>query len=168
MKKLTLGIIALALLSVGTVWVSAQNGGGHGFGFFGGDSSEHREQMFNRIFDRIASELKLTDAQRSQAQQVIAAAKTRIEPLTAQLKQNHEAIEKLGHDGTFNEAQVNEIATEQAATMKQLIIEKEKTKAALFAILTTEQRAQAEQMQEQFKTRMREHGFLGAISPAGL
>ncbi len=168
MKKLTIGIIAIALLSVGTIWVSAQNSGEHGFSFFGGDKNGRREQMFNRIFDRIATELKLSDGQRSQAQEIIADSKTRIEPLMAQLKQNHESIENLGHDGTFNEARVNEIATEQAATMKQLIIEKEKTKAALFAILSPEQRTQAEQMKEKFKARMQEHGFPGAMLTTGL
>ena len=167
MKKITIGIIAIALLSIGTIWVSAQSAGGRGLAFFSGDKNGRREQMFERIFEHIATELKLSDEQRSQARQVIADSKTRIEPLMIQLKQNHESIENLGHDGTFNETRVNEIATEQAAAIKQLIIEKEKTKAALFAILTPEQRTQAEQMKERFKARMKEHGFPGAMTPSG-
>ena len=51
--------------------------------------------------------------------------------------------------------QVNQIADSQSETMKQLFIEKEKTKAQIFAILTPEQRAEAAKMKDAFKERFK-------------
>lgn len=71
------------------------------------------------------------------------------------IRQNHETAKNLGTDENFDEAKVNEIAHQQSETMKQLFIEKEKTKAQLFAILTSEQREKARQMKEEFGKKMK-------------
>ncbi len=103
------------------------------------------------MFDKIAKEFGLSDEQKAQAKQVLDDSKTRTEPLTEAMKAGHESAKDLGKDGTFDEKAVNELATQQSETMKQIIIEKEKTKAALFAILTPEQRTKAEQLRANFE-----------------
>lgn len=163
MKKVVLGILVVALLGVGTVWASAHAFGGRGF--FGMDENR-RGQFFERIFNRVADELDATQEQRTNAKRILAESKTRVEPLVQELKSTHQQLAELGKDGTFNEQRVNELAEQQSETMKQLIFEKEKTKAQLFAILTPEQRTKAEQMKERFMGKFRQKAEMGMMSNA--
>ncbi len=154
MKKAAIAILAIAILSLGAIFIFAQKGdkkdgfGGRGFG--------------ERGFMRMAEKLNLSDAQKAQIKTILDDSKTRFQPLMESLKTNHEQAENFGTDGVFNEEQVNQIATTQAETTKQLFIEKEKTKAQIFAVLTPEQRVEAakmkDQMTERFKDRF-EKGF---------
>jgi Spy/CpxP family protein refolding chaperone len=105
--------------------------------------------------EKIAAELGLSEEQKTQVKQILEDSKARIKPLREQMIQNHETAKNLGTDGNFDEAKVNEIANQQSETMKQLFIEKEKTKARLFAILTSEQREKAKQMKEEFGKKMK-------------
>ena len=149
MKKATIAIIATLILGLGAVFIFAQKGGlgrsrfgGKGFGGPG--------------FERMAEKLNLSDEQKAQVKTILEDSKTRLKPLMESLKAGHEQIENLGTDGVFNEAQVQQIAVAQAETTKQLIIEKEKTKAQIFAVLTPEQRTQAAQFKEQMKERFKD------------
>jgi len=147
MKKALIAILVTAVLGIGAVFIFAQKGKMNrgGFGEFGG-----------RGFERIAQKLNLTDEQKAQVKTITEDSKTRIKPLMETLRENHKQAENLGVDGTFNEEQVNQIANTQAETMKQLFIEKEKTKARIFAILTPEQRTEAAKMKEQFKDKFKD------------
>jgi Spy/CpxP family protein refolding chaperone len=141
MKKLGITFLMCGIIGIATVFAIAQGRGGFGYGF---------------LFDKIANELGLSAEQKAQAKQVLEDSKARIEPLMEALKAGHESAKDLGTNGTFDEKAVNALATQQSETMKQIIIEKEKTKAALFAILTPEQRTKAEQIRETFESKMRE------------
>jgi periplasmic protein CpxP/Spy len=147
MKKLTIAILAIVVLGLGAIFIFAQKGdrkggfGGRGFG--------------DRGFMRMAEKLNLSDEQKTQVKTILEDSKTRVKPLMESLRENHKQTENLGTDGNFNEAQVNQIATTQAETSKQLFIEKEKTKAQIFAVLTPEQRVEAAKMKEQMKERFK-------------
>ncbi len=164
MKKITIAILAIAILGLGTVFIFAQKGGMKRGGFggrgFGGPG-------FERMFEK----LNLSDEQKTQVRAILEDSKTRIKPLMESLKANHEQIEDLGTDGIFNEAQVQQIAAAQAETTKQLIIEKERTKARIFAILTPDQRTEAlalkEQMKDRFKDRFKKL-FGGKVEVGGM
>jgi Spy/CpxP family protein refolding chaperone len=154
MKKVTIAILAIAVLGLGAIFIFAQKSdkkdgfGGRGFG--------------ERGFMRMAEKLNLSDAQKTQVKTILDDSKTRVQPLMESLKTNHEQAENLGTDGTFNEEQVNQIATAQAETTRQLFIEKERTKAQIFAILTPEQRVEAAKMKDQMKDKFKdrfEKGF---------
>lgn len=149
MKKITAAILAVTILAVGVGLVFAQRGGDKGFG------GKHHGEFMERIFERISEELNLSEEQKTQARQVLETSKTRIQPIMEQLKAGHQTAKTLGTDGTYNEAQVTALANSQAELTKQLIIEKEKTKAQLFAILTPEQRQTALQKIEEMKGRMK-------------
>jgi len=56
----------------------------------------------------------------------------------------------LGANGVFDEQKSQEVAARQAEIVKKLLVEKEKTKASLFAVLTSEQREQAKEMMNDF------------------
>lgn len=142
MKKAIIAIIAVAVLGLGTMFIFAQKGKREGFGGkgFGG-----------RGLARIAQKLNLTDEQKTEVKAITEDSRARLKPLMESLRESRKQAETLGTDGTFNEEQVNQIAANQSETMKQLFIEREKTKARIFAVLTPEQRAEAAKMKEQFK-----------------
>lgn len=148
-KKIGLAVLFLGTLVIGTAFAF---GKGHG-GFHRGFGPQGFPPPF--LLERISKELGLSDEQQTQAKAILESSKERIKPLMEQMKQNHAMAKNLGTDGNFDEAKVNEIANEQSETMKQLFIEKEKTKAQLFAILTPEQREKAKQMQDKFAERMK-------------
>lgn len=167
MRKITIGIIAVSVLAVGLVGlIFAQKRGEHRGGFAGQDFPPPF------LVERISKELGLNEEQKTQAKTILDASKERFKPLMESMKQNRETIKDLGTDGNFDEVKVNEIANQQSETMKQLFIEKEKTKAQLFAILTPEQREKAKQMQNQFAERMKGRfghrfgGFGGKSAPS--
>ncbi len=61
------------------------------------------------------------------------------------------ALEKTGQ---FDEAKVQAVAKGQAEIISQLIVEKARMKSRMYAVLTPEQRAKAEQMRESWKARL--------------
>ena len=149
MKKALTIFLIMAFVGVGAVLIFAQ--------------TEKRERMGEMNFggrrlERIAEKLNLTEEQKTQVKTILEDSKTRLKPLMESMRENHKQAENLGIDGVFNEEQVNRIAASQSETMKQLIIEKEKTKARIFAVLTPEQRVEAAKMKDKFKERVKE-GF---------
>jgi periplasmic protein CpxP/Spy len=151
MRKIGIVTFVVGVLAVGLVgMIFAQKGKeGNRSGFAGKDFPPQF------LVERIANELGMNEEQKTQAKSVIEASKERVKPLMEQMKQSRETVKDLGTDGNFDEAKVNEIANQQSETMKQLFIEKEKTKAQLFAILTPEQREKAKAMQDKFAEKMK-------------
>ena len=148
MKKFIAAFMAIALVTVGTIFVFAQQSEGgkgkfkRGFGHRGG-------------FGRLAKKLNLTDAQKEQVKQIMEASKAKIQPLKENMKSIHQQMEAATADGKFDEAQVQALATQQANIMAQMIVEKERIKSQFFAILTPEQQAQAKQLKEQMKEKFK-------------
>ncbi len=155
-KKVIFAVVAAALLVTGTIFVVAQRamrhdgqGFGHGRGMNGGVG------MFLRGID-------LTDEQKTKVKEITDGTKAAVEPLMQQMKDNHVKIADLGKDGKFDQAQVEAIAAEQGSIVSKMIVEKEKAKAQIFAILTDEQKAKAEEMRAKFGERMKNgKGFGG-------
>lgn len=151
MKKHIIAILAFAVLAIGVSFAFAQkkeivNKGERPFG----------PPPF--MMGKIADELGLSDEQRSQIKQITEAGKSNIQPLMETARQTHEQLKDLGTDGVFNEEKVTQLASRQAETTRQLILEKERTKAAVFAVLTAEQRTKAAALKNKFDDKMRD-GF---------
>ncbi|MDQ3798011.1 MAG: Spy/CpxP family protein refolding chaperone [Acidobacteriota bacterium] len=149
MKKYTIAILVFAVVTIGVVFAFAQKRDGSG---------ARGERHFGPppfVLEKIASELDLSDEQRAQVKQILEAEKAKIQTLTEAARGTHDQLKDLGTDGVFNEEQVNRLAAEQSETMRQLIIEKERVKAAIFAVLTPEQRAKASEMKNKFGEKMR-------------
>jgi len=161
MKKFTIGFLVFALVAIGTIFAFAQksDGGGkrNGRGFGG-----HRGG-----FGRLAKNLNLTDAQKEQVKQITEASRAKVKPLMESMRANHQKMETLTAGGQFDEAQIQAVASEQGAISAQLIVEKERTKAQIFQILTDEQKAQSIQMKEQMKERFKNKGQRKAQKEAG-
>ncbi len=95
--------------------------------------------------------LHITDAQKTQIHAIISEERAKMEPLFEQLKAGHKELKALRKSGTFDEAQVRSIAKGQADTIVELIVAKERMKSGIYAVLTPEQRAKAQELREKWK-----------------
>jgi len=145
MKKFMIGFTVFALVAIGTIFAFAQKGDGGG-------------KRHGRGFGRMAEKLNLTDAQKEQVKQIMEASRAKIKPLKETMRASRQKMKELTAGGQFDEAQIQAVASEQGAISAQMIVEKQRTKAQIFQILTDEQKAQAAQMKEQMKERFKGKG----------
>ncbi len=146
MKQVTIAVAIIAVLTVGTIIAFAQMSHKGGIGQHFGGLTNHHEKFIDHVSDK----LELTDQQKTQAKQILTDSKPRFQPMLEQLKETHKTSVDLGTSGIFDEQKSKELAARQAEIIKQLLVEKERTKAALFTILTSEQREQAKQLMNDF------------------
>jgi Spy/CpxP family protein refolding chaperone len=143
---LALGLLALP--------VAAQRGmrGGMGHGFGPGFGPE-------RMLERAAIVLDLTEAQKAEAEKLIAGARKEAEPVVAQLKQGREEMHAAVKAN--NTGNINNIATRQGNLMGQLSAIHAKAMASFYAQLTPEQKAKADKLHDRVRDRfqgMRKQG----------
>ena len=72
-----------------------------------------------------------------------------------QLRQNEQA-QNAAITGDFNESQARAFAQKQTQIMNDLIVEKQRTKSQIYAVLTPEQRQKALQLMQQREQRHQE------------
>lgn len=87
-----------------------------------------------------ADYLDLTDAQQAQMKDILAKEKPTIQPLMQQLAQAHQQMSQLEEAGTFDEAKVRALASQQSQTMTELMVQKARIKSELVALLTPDQK----------------------------
>lgn len=107
-------------------------------------------------FDRLFKKLGLTDAQRAQVKQVVSEERANMKPLVQSLREARKELRELTKNGAFDEQKVRASASKQADTMVNLIVAKERMKSRIYALLTPEQRAKAEQLKETWKHNRKE------------
>ena len=100
--------------------------------------------------------LGLSDAQKNQVHAVLAEGRTKMQPLVQKLKEGREQLRTIVKSGQFDEEKVRAIAKGQSDIRTELMVEKTRVKSKIWAVLTPEQRARAEQMHEAWKARHEE------------
>jgi Spy/CpxP family protein refolding chaperone len=100
-----------------------------------------------RRVDFLASKLDLTDAQKQSAQTIFAQSREAAKPVIEQLKQGHEAMAAAIKAGK-SETELTQIATQQGALVGQLSAIHAKAYAQLYAQLSPDQRAKADQLHQ--------------------
>jgi Spy/CpxP family protein refolding chaperone len=114
--------------------------------------AQHRDMGFGRnngwMLKHMAKQLNLTAAQQTQIKGIMADEKTKIKPMMQQLRQNEQA-EYANVNGSFNENQARTFANKQAQLMTDLIVEKERMRSQVYAVLTPEQRQKALQLMQE-------------------
>jgi periplasmic protein CpxP/Spy len=114
--------------------------------------AQHRGMGFGRnngwMLKHMARQLSLTEAQQTQIKGIMADEKTKIKPMMQQLRQNQKA-EDANVIGSFNENQARAFANKQAQLMTDLIVEKERMRSQVYAVLTPEQRQKALQLMQE-------------------
>ncbi len=151
MKKTTIAILAVAVLTLGAIFIFAQKGV-HGSGGFHDKGGHRAMKMFLRGLD-------LTEEQKTQVKQIAEASRTKVQPVFEAMKANREKMKAATDGGKFDEEAVSAIAAEQGSLAAKLIVEKESVKSQIFAILTDEQKAKAlekrAKMEERFENKMK-------------
>ena len=114
--------------------------------------AQHRGMGFGRnngwMLKHMAKQLNLTEAQKTQIKGIMADEKSKVMPMMQQLRQNEQA-ENANVNGTFDENQARTFANKQAQLMTDLIVEKERMRSQVYAVLTPEQRQKALQLMQE-------------------
>lgn len=155
---LSLGVVAVAVAVLATMAVYVRAQGRMGWQAGDGWHGRGGRPSIERIVDRIGNRLDLTAEQKTQVNSIIAAERTNVEPLFAQLRTNWQQMRAATAGGQFNDEQVRALAANQAQTITELLVAKERVKAKVYAVLTPEQRTKADAMLERFESRF-ERGF---------
>ena len=114
--------------------------------------AQHAGKGFGRhngwMLKHMTKQLNLTEAQQTQIKGIMAGERTKIKPLMQQLRQNEQA-EQANINGTFDENQARAFAGKQAQLTADLIVEKERMRSQVYAVLTPEQRQKAQQLMQE-------------------
>jgi Spy/CpxP family protein refolding chaperone len=143
-KFLTTSLLALALCSTGALAHAEDNGPGG----WGG----HRGH-----FGYMSRELNLTPAQKEQIHTLMQAQRTANRPIFQQMQQNRAAILTATAGGAFNQATIQSLATKQAQLEVQLTVQRTELESKIYnSVLTTEQKATADQMRQKQLARIQQ------------
>lgn len=147
MKANTILITTLAMAAIAMPGSALAQGFGGPPGFggpdeFGGPGLPFLEHMLPRL----AEELNLTDAQRSQIQAILDEETPAIEAMRERLRDAHQAFRESHPPGEFDEAAVRAFAESQSQTHVELMVAGARTMSRVHNVLTPEQREQLQQM----------------------
>jgi periplasmic protein CpxP/Spy len=154
MKKYVIIAFHLTIIAIGwflLTWMffdampslAAQDSGSSGT--IGTSDVGHRAQH-GGFFRLVMEELNLTDDQKNQIRSIVASERPNVKPLIQQLKAERTQLRSLTADGAFNEDEVRALAAQQAGTLTDLIVLRQRIKSKVFNVLTADQRAEARKM----------------------
>ena len=143
-KAIIVGVVVAVVAGVAVLaFGQSHRKFGRQFGFRGADPA-----LFLRQLD-------LTDDQKAQVKEILTSTRTTVQPIVEEMKNNREKLNQSTGKG-FDEAQVTTVAKRQGELMSQLIVERERTRSKVFALLTDDQKTKAnvirEKMQERTKS----------------
>ncbi|HWB99352.1 MAG TPA: Spy/CpxP family protein refolding chaperone [Bryobacteraceae bacterium] len=113
----------------------------------------------HRLAQRLAIALDLSADQKAGIQAILEKERPSIAALLQQMRQQNL---QLRSKTTFDEAFVRSVAQQRAATASELMVEKEKIRTQILALLTPAQQEKLKQMRDVFQSRMQER--MGQLS----
>jgi P pilus assembly/Cpx signaling pathway, periplasmic inhibitor/zinc-resistance associated protein len=155
MKKFIVGILAVAIVSMGALFAIAQSTDG-GKDKKWGKRGGHKMGKMHRGGGMMFRGLDLTEDQKAQMKSIREASKASTAPLREAMKANRTKLSEATANGAFDEALVTAIANEGSAIQAQMTVQREKVKSQMFSVLTAEQKAKAAEMKATMKQRFEE------------
>jgi len=149
MKKALIAILALAVLAAGVIFAVGQTASK-------GDKRSGRRGGHHRGAGMAFRAIGLTDDQKAKLKEFRAASRTNIKPIREAMKASREKMRTLTANGAFDEARVTALASEQAGLQAKLIVERQRMKSQIFAILTDEQKVKLAEMKAKAGERRKE------------
>ena len=122
--------------------------GMHGHGGRGG---------FEHMLGYYSDALDLSSAQQDQIKAIWQKEKPALQPLMQQMKQFHSQMNQFDQSGTFDEAKVRALATQQSQTMIELAVQHARIKSEMLQVLTPDQKTKFAQLQAKHEQRMQNH-----------
>ncbi len=147
-KNLVGGFLALTIALVMSVAVGFSQGRPDGRGGDHGGRGMH-----GGGFGHFGRNLNLSDAQKTQMQQIAARYETSTKSLHDQLRNLHGNSGATVDNGTFNEAAVRQAAQARANIEVELEVSRAHMMSEMYAVLTPEQKAQLAQQRQQWEQR---------------
>ena len=148
--SLAIALLAIVLCGTAILTYAQQNNES-------GNASAWSGHRHGRM-ERIARELNLTDAQKAQIKTIMQAQRATDRPLMQQMAQNRLAMLNLTANGAFDQAKVQALANQQALITAQLAVQKASLRSQIYnQVLTADQKAKADQLQQKRIARINEH-----------
>lgn len=152
MKSIRFRILAAAVaVMLGAAITRAQSADttppphhGHEFGMRGG--------MMGFPF----KELDLTDAQRAQVKSVMQKEHSTMKPLMQQTHQMEQQLKQYS-EGTYDEAKVQALVSQQAQTLVQIKVQEARIHNEIYQLLTPEQQSKLKELEANREARMQQH-----------
>lgn len=139
MKKHTLWIVAAALVLVTGITAGAQ---------------EMRRHRGSFLIHHIIRELDLSDAQVAQIKQILVEERPALQNLADKHKQQRQQLRAIGG---FDEAKVREIAQSDTQTYVDFVVEREKLRSRIYAVLTPAQQEKVNKFLDHAHEHMQDH-----------
>jgi len=98
--------------------------------------------------------LDLTDAQQAQVKAIMAKEKPALQPLMLQMAQGHSLLRDLVMSGSFDEAKVRELASQQTPVLTELAVQYARIGSDMVQVLTPEQKTKLTALISQHEQRM--------------
>jgi periplasmic protein CpxP/Spy len=98
--------------------------------------------------------LDLTDAQQAQVKAIMAKDKPALQPLMLQMAQGHSQLRDLVMSGSFDEAKVRELASQQTPVLTELAVQYARIGSEMMQVLTPEQKTKLTALISQHEQRM--------------
>ncbi len=117
------------------------------------------------MIEHLTRALTLTDAQQTQMKSIFESAQGTHESISNKMDELRKQLEAATANGQFDETQVRTLANQQAQLMADQIVEHERVKSKIYAILTPEQRVKADEMHKHMGRHGGPHG--GAMRRSG-
>jgi protein CpxP len=102
-------------------------------------------------------QLNLTDDQKAQVKQIFQAEKPNLKPLHQQEMQAHLQLMQLITSGSFDQAKASAIASQEAQTHAQMVVEHAKIGSQIYQLLNSDQKAKVADMIAKHQQMMQQH-----------
>jgi Spy/CpxP family protein refolding chaperone len=139
MKHRTL-LLASALVLIGAVALGAQE--------------FHHYRHGNFFVRHIIRELDLSDAQVASIKQILVEERPALQALAEKHREQRDQLRALG---TFDEAKVRTYAQNNTETYVQFVVEREKIRSRIYAVLTPAQQQKVDKLMNQMHGHMQDH-----------
>ena len=145
-KSLTISLVLASAMALSTLAVSAQAGDGPQGGWHGGHGHGHGQFM-------AMSKLNLTDAQRASIKQIMQTSFAQNKTQHQALRQQRDAFESMTPDQVGYQAAAASLAQAEGAATQQRVTQQAAIRSQVYAILTTQQKAQYATLKTQQEAR---------------
>lgn len=101
-------------------------------------------------------QLDLTDAQRAQVKEVMQKEHSTMKPLMQQMHTMQQQLKQYS-EGTYDEAKVQALVTQQSQTLVQLKVQETRIHNEVYQLLTSDQQAKLKEIEANHEARMQQH-----------
>ena len=141
--KIAAVVLALGVMAAIGVSQTVRRAHMHGDGMFGGP-----------MLGYYVHKLDLTDEQQAQVKAIMAKEKPALQPLMLQMAQGHSLLRDLVMSGSFDEAKVRELASQQTPVLTELAVQYARIGSEMVQVLTPEQKTKLTALISQHEQRM--------------